>query len=151
MSYRTPDPYEFVIEDEVEVVEAAVLEAIRSGHSIDAFLNVIPLRKEKSVKEDVHVLPHKEWKVWNKNRRRYKVDKIAEDVVVQNVAVHAVMAPINPAVAAKRIGAALLAAGYKIMAREPTEAMREAGHNLLQPAGGVDTKFVYRAMWDAAP
>lgn len=39
----------------------------------------------------------------------------------------------------------LTAAGYKIMAREPTDAMRYAGWDQDTPTE------VYQAMWDAAP
>jgi len=47
--------------------------------------------------------------------------------------------------------AALAAAGYKIVAREPTEAMTEAAASPLVATSREWVSKWWRAMWDAAP
>lgn len=51
----------------------------------------------------------------------------------------------TPEASLRFLKAELAAAGFKIMPREPTEAMLWAGLDSAQP------KEIFRAMWDAAP
>ena len=45
----------------------------------------------------------------------------------------------------------LRAAGYKILPREPTEAMDQSRYDLSSRQNGGSILEYYRAMWDAAP